>query len=55
MFDGIVVELKAVKELLSEHEAQLFNYMRIANQPVGYLLNYGRKASLIGSGLCSLT
>lgn len=42
----IVVELKAVKELVTEHEAQLFNYLRIARQPVGYLLNFGRKGKL---------
>lgn len=46
VFDGIVVELKAVKELIAEHEAQLFNYMRIARRPVGYLINFGRKGQL---------
>ncbi len=45
-FGGIVVELKAVTELISEHEAQLFNYMRIARQPVGYLVNFGHKGEL---------
>jgi GxxExxY protein len=43
---GIVVELKAVTEVTSEHEAQLFNYMRIARQPVGYLINFGQNAGL---------
>ena len=43
---GIVVELKAVTELVSEHEAQLFNYMRIARQPVGYIINFGHKGGL---------
>jgi GxxExxY protein len=46
VFDGIVVELKAVAQLLAEHEAQLFNYMRIARSPVGYLVSFGRKAGL---------
>ena len=46
VFGGIVVELKAVTELISEHEAQLFNYMRIARQPVGYLINFGHKGDL---------
>jgi GxxExxY protein len=40
---AIVVELKAVAQLLPEHEAQLFNYMRIARRQVGYLLNFGCK------------
>ena len=46
VFGGIVVELKAVAELISEHEAQLFNYMRIARQTVGYLINFGHKGEL---------
>lgn len=45
-FGGIVVELKALKELCSDHEAQLFNYMRIARKQVGYLINFGRRGEL---------
>jgi GxxExxY protein len=44
--DSIVVELKAISDLNSDHEAQLFNYMRISRQPVGYLLNFGKKGGL---------
>lgn len=43
---GIVVELKAVSGLISEHEAQLFNYMRASRSAVGYLINFGRKNNL---------
>lgn len=46
VFAGIVVEIKAVSELISEHEAQLFNYMRIARLSIGYLINFGRKNEL---------
>ncbi len=46
VFEAIVVELKATKDLISDHEAQLFKYMRIARQPVGYLLNFGVKDKL---------
>jgi len=46
VYEGIVVELKAVTQLTPEHEAQLFNYMRIASQPVGYLINFGQKRAL---------
>ena len=46
VFGGLVVELKAVTDLAPEHEAQLFNYMRIARQPVGYLVNFGQKDTL---------
>jgi GxxExxY protein len=42
----LVVELKAVTELAPEHEAQLLNYMRIARQPVGYLVNFGHQGTL---------
>lgn len=41
VYDEIVVELKAVKKLAAEHEAQLFNYMRISKKNVGYLINFG--------------
>ena len=37
----IVVELKAVKALLREHEAQLINYLRATRKRVGYLVNFG--------------
>ena len=46
VFAGIVVEIKAVTELLPEHEAQLFNYLRISRIQVGYLLNFGHKGDL---------
>ena len=38
--DGIVVELKSVESLTSEHKAQLFNYMRLLKTPVGILVNF---------------
>jgi GxxExxY protein len=46
VFNCLVVELKAVCQLLPEHEAQLINYMRITKQPVGYLVNFGHKDTL---------
>lgn len=46
VFERIVAELKAVKELLPEHEAQLINYMRITKSPVGYLINFGKPGGL---------
>jgi GxxExxY protein len=45
VFGCLVVELKAVTELAAEHEARLFNSMRIARQPVGYLINFGHKGA----------
>jgi len=46
VFDCLVVEIKAVEQLVPEHEAQLFNYLRIARQPVGYLVNFGHRDTL---------
>lgn len=37
----ILVELKAVKALLPEHDAQLINYLRATRKRVGYLINFG--------------
>ena len=37
----LIVELKAVKELISDHEQQLLNYMHITKKAVGYLINFG--------------
>jgi len=42
----IVVELKAVKAILPEHEAQLINYLRATKKRVGYLVNFGSNPSL---------
>ena len=46
VYDAIIAELKAVSELTPDHEAQLFNYMRIARKEVGYLINFGKKDKL---------
>jgi GxxExxY protein len=39
----VIVELKASRSLLNEHEAQLLNYLRATPHEVG-LLNFGPKA-----------
>ena len=39
-YDKIILELKAAKELLPEHSAQLFNYLRGANMRLGLLVNF---------------
>lgn len=38
---AIVLELKAVRALAPEHEAQLLNEMKATRLRVGYLLNFG--------------
>ncbi len=42
--DSVIVELKAVKALAEEHEAQLLNYLKATRYEVGLLLNFGPKA-----------
>ena len=39
--DDIIVELKAVESVTSEHRAQLFNYLRLTQKPIGILINFG--------------
>ena len=46
VFGSLIVELKSVSALAPEHEGQLLNYLRIARQPVGYLVNFGHKDTL---------
>ncbi len=44
--DEIIVEIKAVKKLMPEHEAQLMNYLTATQKRVGYLVNFGNSAEL---------
>ena len=37
----LLVELKSVSTLTSEHEVQLVNYLTAVNQPYGLLINFG--------------
>ena len=40
--DDIIIELKAVETIISDHRAQLFNYLRLTKKPVGLLMNFGK-------------
>ena len=40
--DCLLLELKAVKALCSEHEAQLMNYLKATGLSYGLLLNFGK-------------
>lgn len=42
----VMLELKAVKHLLEEHEAQLLNYLKATQIEVGLLLNFGPTAEI---------
>ncbi len=41
VLDKILVELKAIKNLTHDHEAQLINYLKATGKRVGYLVNFG--------------
>lgn len=40
-YGGIIIEIKAVKELAPEHEAQLLNYLKATGMKLGLLVNFG--------------
>lgn len=40
---NIILELKAVKELSPDHEAQLLNYLKATQMELGLLLNFGTR------------
>jgi len=41
--EAVIVELKAARALLEEHEAQLLNYLKATPYEVGLLFNFGPK------------
>lgn len=41
--DFILIELKCCKQLLSEHQAQLINYLKVSGILVGLLVNFGKR------------
>ena len=45
-FDKVIVEIKAVSDLTSEHEAQICNYLRITGLRLGLLVNFGHYPKL---------
>lgn len=42
--NDIMIELKSVSEICSDHRAQLFNYMRITKTQRGILINFGERS-----------
>ena len=43
-YDKIILELKALSVLFSEHEAQVINYLKTSNLMLGLLVNFGSKS-----------
>ncbi len=43
---AVILELKAVRRFLKEHEAQLLNYLKATAVEVGMLLNFGPESDV---------
>ncbi len=46
--DIVIVELKSVEKLTPVHQAQVLSYLRLANCPVGLLINFNVKVLING-------
>src|SRR5687767_1408690 len=46
--DVVIVEVKSVAQLLPVHEAQLLTYLRVANKPIGLLVNFSARSVRAG-------
>ena len=38
--DCVVIELKAVEQIIPIHQAQLMTYLKLSNKPLGFLINF---------------
>jgi GxxExxY protein len=45
-YGGVIAELKSISKICPEHEAQLFNYLRLTQSKVGYIINFGPMGKL---------
>ncbi len=43
-YGKIILELKAMEGLVSEHESQVINYLTATNYKLGLLINFGSKS-----------
>ena len=43
-YDNIIVELKALGSIDSNHEAQVLNYLKATNYKLGLLINFGTRS-----------
>ena len=43
-YDKIIVEIKALTSLSSDHDSQILNYLKATNSKLGILINFGEKS-----------
>ena len=43
-FEKIIVELKSLSVLSSEHQAQVLNYLKATSYKIGLLINFGKRS-----------
>ncbi|MBN1462936.1 MAG: GxxExxY protein [Paludibacteraceae bacterium] len=43
-YNSVIVEIKALNKLTTEHESQLLNYLKTTGIKVGILINFGSKS-----------
>lgn len=46
-YNSAIIECKSVESLSQNHRAQLFNYMRLVNAPMGILVNFAQRNAII--------
>ena len=40
-YNEIIIEIKAMEALVSDHESQVINYLKATKKPLGLLVNFG--------------
>ncbi len=43
-YDKIIIEVKALSGLITEHESQLINYLKATKSKLGILINFGERS-----------
>ena len=43
-YDSVIVELKAVQDIVDEHYSQVYNYLKATGLQLGMLINFGKKS-----------
>ena len=44
VYEDIILEVKSVKEINNDHLAQILNYMKLADTPIGIIANFQNKS-----------